>query len=283
MENYIFVRVLGTGKFGAVGLFRNKDSGEFDAIKFVKINPKNRAYVRNEIANMTHLKSDHIVAIKNVMFHKEYTCIVMEYCALGDLYYNIVKTDCGFPESLAKEYFWQLVLAVKACHDANIAHRDVKLENILLDASCRVKLCDLGLSNTADASSDIVGTPDYLAPEMVLEPLFDPKLTDVWACGITLYLMLYAKYPFSEDKQRGRTSLVDNIVKKDVAFPDDTGSYGVSADAKDLITKLLTKAPENRIGIQSILDHPWFASSDETRRNTPPCDMMLPTKRARTG
>lgn len=303
MEEYSFVRKLGTGKYGAVGLFRNKKTNELEAIKMVKHNDKKaRSYIRNEILNMLALDSPYIVSLKNLFVYKEHTCLSMEYYSLGDLHTNIIETQDGFPEGLARWYFWQLVHAVKACHDVDIAHRDIKLENILLAPSGTVKLCDFGLSERYEQqASTIVGTPDYLAPEMIAKTPFDTKSTDIWACGITLYIMLYAQYPFSDAKCDTKT-LIKNIVANECVFPEkaatdstdasdasdvsavsdvsdtpdasdasdasDTpnapnapANADISDDAKDLILKLLVKSPENRITLKDVICHPWFANS----------------------
>ncbi|GLE04131.1 hypothetical protein PINS_up020922 [Pythium insidiosum] len=116
----------------------------------------------------------------------------MEYCALGDLY-SLLETQpgCRFEEATALALFRQIVAGVAFLHSVDIAHRDVSLENVLLSSRMEAKICDFGLSTSASQwSSEAVGKLYYMAPEVVRGEVYDPVLSDVWALGIVLFVML---------------------------------------------------------------------------------------------
>jgi serine/threonine protein kinase len=206
--------------------------------------------------------------------------IVMEFLPGGDLFSLLQK--CGsIDEDSARIYTAQIITALRYLHGNGIIHRDLKPDNILVAANGHLKLTDFGLSylgvvdrglhtetDGLAESNSIVGTPDYLAPEVVLsEP--HTYSADYWSLGTILYEFLYGVPPFHAD------SLEDtfrNIVTGIVTFPDV--GEDVSAEVRDLILKLLTINPAERLGaggIEQITSHPWFAGIDwEHVDNLPP-------------
>jgi serine/threonine-protein kinase SRK2 len=128
----------------------------------------------------------------------------MEYAAGGELFERICEAG-RFHEDEARYFFQQLVCGVSFCHAMNICHRDLKLENTLLDGSPapRLKICDFGYSKSSVLHSrpkSTVGTPAYIAPEVLSRREYDGKHADVWSCGVTLYVMLVGAYPFEDPK-----------------------------------------------------------------------------------
>uniref|UniRef100_A0A6N2KK53 non-specific serine/threonine protein kinase n=1 Tax=Salix viminalis TaxID=40686 RepID=A0A6N2KK53_SALVM len=118
----------------------------------------------------------------------------MEYAAGGELFERICNAG-RFSEDEARYFFQQLISGVNYCHNMQICHRDLKLENTLLDGSPapRLKICDFGYSKSSLLHSrpkSTVGTPAYIAPEVLSRREYDGKLADVWSCGVTLYVML---------------------------------------------------------------------------------------------
>jgi serine/threonine protein kinase len=151
--------------------------------------------------------------------------------------------------------FFQMVRAIHGCHKVGIIHRDIKPENILMTDTKKTKICltDFGLSTYKTSMKTICGTPNYLAPEVVLKRKYTSKC-DWWSAGVCLYVILSGTYPFCDTNV---TNLYKKIVKNDYDFNDLRWKY-ISREAKDLITLLLDPNPNTRCGHNQILSHPWM-------------------------
>jgi serine/threonine-protein kinase SRK2 len=145
-----------------------------------------------------------------------------------------------------------------------ICHRDLKLENTLLDGSPtpRVKICDFGYSKSALLHSkpkSTVGTPAYIAPEVLSRKEYDGKVADVWSCGVTLYVMLIGSYPFEDpDDPRNFRKTISRILGVQYSIPD---YVRVSSDCRNLLSQIFTADPSKRITIPEIKKLPWFLKS----------------------
>eukprot|EP00803_Ostreobium_quekettii_P003187 evm.model.scf_1919.2 EVM.evm.TU.scf_1919.2 scf_1919:15986-18206(-) len=189
----------------------------------------------------------------------------MEYAPGGSLSTYLAANV--FTEDVARFFFQQLIFAVRYCHHMNVANRDVKLENTLLDADKKLlKLCDFGLSKDSRSSlcKTRVGTPNYLAPEIVNMKkggTYDGKAVDIWSCGVVLYVMLFRSFPFERecdrtlDMKAAMLALMERIVKSDYSVPSEST---VSASCLDLLGKILTPDPAQRITVEGIINHPWY-------------------------
>ncbi|PKI74855.1 hypothetical protein CRG98_004627 [Punica granatum] len=142
-----------------------------------------------------------------------------------------------------------------------ICHRDLKLENTLLDGSPapRLKICDFGYSKSSLLHSrpkSTVGTPAYIAPEVLSRREYDGKLADVWSCGVTLYVMLVGAYPFEdpEDPKNFRKT-ISRIMAVQYRIPD---YVHISQDCRQLLARIFVASPARRITIKEIKSHPWF-------------------------
>ncbi|KHG15024.1 Serine/threonine-protein kinase SAPK3 [Gossypium arboreum] len=142
-----------------------------------------------------------------------------------------------------------------------ICHRDLKLENTLLDGSPtpRLKICDFGYSKSAVLHSQpksTVGTPAYIAPEVLSRKEYDGKIADVWSCGVTLYVMLVGAYPFEDPEDpRNFRKTIGRIMSVQYTIPD---YVRVSADCRQLLSRIFVANPAKRISIPEIKEHPWF-------------------------
>ncbi|KAF4349076.1 hypothetical protein G4B88_029045 [Cannabis sativa] len=174
--------------------------------------------------------------------------------------YEVVK-DLGAGNFGARYFFQQLISGVNYCHSLQICHRDLKLENTLLDGSPapRLKICDFGYSKSSLLHSrpkSTVGTPAYIAPEVLSRREYDGKLADVWSCGVTLYVMLVGAYPFEDqDDPKNFRKTIQRIMAVQYKIPD---YVHVSQDCRHLLSRIFVASPMRRITLKEIKNHPWF-------------------------
>ncbi|GAA0152777.1 non-receptor serine/threonine protein kinase [Lithospermum erythrorhizon] len=260
MERYEIVKDLGSGNFGVAKLVRDKLTRELLAVKFIERGHKIDEHVQREIMNHRSLKHPNIVRFKEVLLTPTHLAIVMEYAAGGELFARICNAG-RFNEDEARFFFQQLISGVSYCHSMEICHRDLKLENTLLDGSPapRVKICDFGYSKSAVFHSQpksAVGTPAYIAPEVFSKKQYDGKLADVWSCGVTLYVMLVGAYPFEDHTDpKNIKKTIGRILSVHYSIPD---YVRISPECWQLLSRIFVATPEIRITISEIKNHPWY-------------------------
>ena len=189
---------------------------------------------------------------------------VMPFIRGGELYKHFLKCK-RFPEQKVKIYIAQIALAIGYLHSKDILHRDLKLENIMINEDGYLKLIDFGLAKIVknnDQTMSFCGTPEYIAPEMVAGKGHG-KPVDWWALGILTYEMLIGVTPFYN---RSRNMMLLKIQSSKIIFPDKH-KYKIdyTAEVQDFICKLLNKKPDKRTGangVEEVLAHPWFADLD---------------------
>ncbi|GAA0162443.1 non-receptor serine/threonine protein kinase [Lithospermum erythrorhizon] len=259
-EKYEALKDLGSGNFGVARLVRDKKTKELFAVKYIERGKKIDENVQREIINHRSLRHPNIIRFKEVFLTSTQLAIVMEYAAGGELFAKICSAG-RFSEDEARFFFQQLISGVSYCHSMEICHRDLKLENTLLDGSPspRVKICDFGYSKSGLLHSQpksTVGTPAYIAPEVLSRKEYDGKIADVWSCGVTLYVMLVGAYPFEdpEDPKNFRKT-IGRIMSVHYSIPD---YVRISADCKHLLSRIFVANPSKRISIPEIKKHQWF-------------------------
>ncbi|EAX95515.1 CAMK family protein kinase [Trichomonas vaginalis G3] len=182
--------------------------------------------------------------------------LIIEYSENGTLLQHINKNG-PIIEQLARRYFIQLLIAVEYLHNVKkIAHRDIKLENILFDSFYNIRLTDFGISKDFENQPEfhtICGSPSYLAPEIIQGHPYSTK-SDIWSLGVVLYAMVNGKLPFDASNQK---ELFHKILKENVTF-----NANVSPQLKDLLTKMLNKNQNARISLEQIKEHQWFSITD---------------------
>ncbi|XP_074326436.1 serine/threonine-protein kinase SAPK3-like [Apium graveolens] len=259
-QKYEALKELGSGNFGVARLVRDKNTSELFAVKYIERGKKIDENVQREIINHRSLTHPNIVRFKEVMLTPSQLAIVMEYAAGGELFARICSAG-RFSEDEARFFFQQLISGVSFCHSMEICHRDLKLENTLLDGSPtpRLKICDFGYSKSALLHSQpksTVGTPAYIAPEVLSRKEYDGKIADVWSCGVTLYVMLVGAYPFEDPEDpRNFRKTIGRIMSVQYSIPD---YVRVSADCRHLLSQIFVANPSKRITIPEIKKHPWF-------------------------
>ena len=257
------LKLLGRGSFGEVFLVRLKANKKLYAMKVLDKKSlkqkKQQIHTRTERDLMVKINCPFIVNIKSAFQDEAKLYIVSEFLQGGDLFFHLhEKRIVIFPEVKAKFYIIELVVALDFLHKNNMVYRDLKPENILIDSQGHIKLTDFGLSkileNENDMAYTVCGTPQYLAPEILLKKGYD-KTVDWWSLGCVTYEMLFNKLPFKFHKGQ-KINL--NIYKQEVHFDNR-----ISEEAKDFIKKLLIFEPQNRLGSgvlggEKIKNHKFF-------------------------
>ncbi|XP_019432396.1 PREDICTED: serine/threonine-protein kinase SRK2A-like [Lupinus angustifolius] len=263
MEKYETVKDLGAGNFGVARLMRNKETKGLVAMKYIERGHKIDENVAREIINHRSLRHPNIIRFKEVVLTRTHLAIVMEYAAGGELFERICSAG-RFSEDEARYFFQQLISGVHYCHAMQICHRDLKLENTLLDGSPapRLKICDFGYSKSSLLHSrpkSTVGTPAYIAPEVLSRREYDGKLADVWSCGVTLYVMLVGAYPFEDHEDpRNFRKTIQRIMAVQYKIPD---YIHISEDCRHLLSRIFVANPLKRINLEEIKNHPWFVKN----------------------
>jgi serine/threonine protein kinase len=248
---------IGEGGFSIVRKAINENTRKTFACKIV---PKKRliqkglaAQFEREAEILTRLRHPAVCALEEILFDTINCYAVMEYCPYGSLSARILA-DGRLSEALAQSIFKQLLTAISYVHSQGIAHRDIKPDNVLLDASDCVKVIDFGLSNyqTEQLLSTPVGSTCFAAPECFSKTAYDGFKCDAWSCGVVLFVMLAGQFPWTCHNTQ---LMVDQIVGAKYYLPPN-----LPAGAVDLIQKILVVDTESRLTIAEMLNHPWLAN-----------------------
>ncbi|KAG0638511.1 kinase-like domain-containing protein [Tuber brumale] len=249
--NYNLGRLIGKGSFGKVYLATHKLTNGSKVV--LKSAQKDDANLAREIHHHRQLVHPHIARLYEVIVTESLVWLVLEYCS-GDELYNYLINNGRLTVDKTKKIFAQLVGAVSYVHMNNCVHRDLKLENILLDKHENVKLCDFGFTREYERQKllqTFCGTVCYSAPEMLKGEKYMAHAVDVWSLGVILYALLCGELPFDEDVEDD-TKL--KILKDEPKYPED-----LPEDAVSLLKACLMKKPGSRPTLDEVLSHPFLA------------------------
>ncbi|XP_072576982.1 serine/threonine-protein kinase Nek4 isoform X10 [Vulpes vulpes] len=256
---YCYLRVVGRGSYGEVTLVRHRRDGRQYVIK--KLNLRNassreRRAAEQEAQLLSQLKHPNIVTYKESWEGGDgLLYIVMGFCEGGDLYRKLKERKGQLlPESQVVEWFVQIAMALQYLHEKHILHRDLKTQNVFLTRTNIIKVGDLGiarvLENNGDMANTLIGTPYYMSPELFSNKPYNYK-SDVWALGCCVYEMATLKHAFNA---KDMNSLVYRIIEgKLPPMPKD-----YSPELAELIRTMLSKRPEERPSVRSILRQPYI-------------------------
>ncbi|XP_036376255.1 NUAK family SNF1-like kinase 1 [Megalops cyprinoides] len=253
-HRYELLETLGRGTYGKVKKAIERHSGREVAIKSIRKekikDEQDMVHIRREIEIMSSLRHPHIISIYEVFENKDKIVIVMEYASKGELY-DYISDRRRLSERETRRFFRQIVSAVHYCHKNGVVHRDLKLENVLLDENCNIKIADFGLSNLYHKDKllqTFCGSPLYASPEIVNgRPYHGPEV-DSWALGVLLYTLVYGTMPFDGGDHK---NLIRQISNGEYREPTQ------SSDARGLIRWMLMVNPERRATVEDIANHWW--------------------------
>jgi len=256
---YLIDMKLGAGVFSEVFSAVTKEGSPFALKRISKTNPKfNWKMVLREINAGKKLNHKGIVRFKDHFETSSNVYLVIEYFEGKDLYSLMEQMDFRpFDERIAKHLFRQIVKALEYCHSKGICHRDIKLENVLVDETGRLKLIDFGLcGGTANKCDDFVGTADYAAPEVLLRRPYDGRAADVWSAGVMLYALLCGEFPFDVDELL--RCLTHNCLP-DLSWGVDNPYYQpLSPHARSLLESIFVVDPTARPTLKDLRKHEWL-------------------------
>lgn len=258
VDDFEIGKKLGKGKFGRVYCAKERKSGFVCALKVMSIEEitsykVEKQFVR-EVEIQANLRHVNCLRLYGWFYDDKNVYLILEYASKGELY-QALKASKRLDEPTASFYIFQVASALAYLHRKHIIHRDLKPENILINSNNQVKLSDFGWSVYAALDTrrtTMCGTLDYLPPEMIEAKNHNEKV-DVWALGVLLYELLVGRPPFEEEHS---STTYRRIVKVDLKVP-----HYVSAEAADLIRRLLRYDPAKRLPLEDLVKHPWIVQN----------------------
>ncbi|KAF2751614.1 Pkinase-domain-containing protein [Sporormia fimetaria CBS 119925] len=294
--NYILGQTLGEGEFGKVKMGWKKDSSVEVAIKLIKRetlgNNQNRIQkIYREIHILRGLEHPNIVRLHEMVETERHIGIILEYASGGELF-DYILNHRYLKDGAARRLFAQLISGVGYLHKKGIVHRDLKLENLLLDRNRNIIITDFGFANTFDPNDELTeeieynlsnkefvkahgletadglrrgdlmatscGSPCYAAPELVVsDSLYTGRKVDVWSCGVILYAMLAGFLPFDDDPANPEGDNINLLYKYIVSTPLTFPEY-VTPHARDLLKRILVPDPRKRADLFEVARHSWL-------------------------
>ncbi|EEH09827.1 protein kinase [Histoplasma capsulatum G186AR] len=297
--DYVLGQTIGEGEFGKVKLGWKKDGSVQVAIKLLRReslgnNPSRLPKIYREISILKELSHPNIVRLHEMAETDRHIGIVLEYASGGELF-DYILNHRYLKDNPARRLFAQLVSGVGYLHKKGIVHRDLKLENLMLDRNRNIIITDFGFANTFDPTDELgeeieynltnrefvkrmkldrpnakglrrgdlmqtsCGSPCYAAPELVVtDSLYTGRKVDVWSCGVILYAMLAGYLPFDDDPANPEGDNINLLYKYIVTTPLTFPEY-VTPHARDLLRRILVPDPRKRADLFEVARHSWLA------------------------
>ncbi|KIW70457.1 hypothetical protein PV04_02725 [Phialophora macrospora] len=297
--DYVLGQTLGEGEFGKVKLGWKKDGSSQVAIKLIRretvaSNPTRLPKIYREISILRDLAHPNIVRLHEMVETERHIGIILEYASGGELF-DYILNHRYLKDPAARRLFAQLVSGVGYLHKKGIVHRDLKLENLLLDQNRNIIITDFGFANTFDPKDELsdeieynltnkefvrkfkldrldargmrrgdlmqtsCGSPCYAAPELVVsDSLYTGRKVDVWSCGVILYAMLAGYLPFDDDPANPEGDNINLLYKYITTTPLTFPEY-VTPHARDLLRRILVPNPRKRADLFEVARHSWLS------------------------
>ncbi|XP_002130294.2 testis-specific serine/threonine-protein kinase 6-like [Ciona intestinalis] len=261
---YLLGGRINSGSFSKIHHAIQVSNGDVVAVKVIDLKNINiffrTRFLPRELLNIRSLDHPNIIQVRKIAETDSKVYIIMDY-ANSNLRDQIMK-HCYIPEGQARSWFCQLASALEYMHRRGVAHRDIKLENILVDDKRTIKLCDFGFSKMTDRRSGIIpessttycGSLGYCAPEILRRTPYDPWKSDIWSLGVVLYRMVVGGMPFGEGNDLGSVKRISIAQSRSLEFPTFPRT---SIECQELIKRLLTVESERRITLLDIFKSRW--------------------------
>uniref|UniRef100_A0A3B4TJK4 MAP/microtubule affinity-regulating kinase 3 n=1 Tax=Seriola dumerili TaxID=41447 RepID=A0A3B4TJK4_SERDU len=268
--NYRLLKTIGKGNFAKVKLARHILTGREVAIKIIdktQLNPNSLQKLFREVRIMKILNHPNIVKLFEVIETERTLYLVMEYASGGEVFDYLVAHG-RMKEKEARAKFRQIVSAVQYCHQKHIVHRDLKAENLLLDADMNIKIADFGFSNEFTLGNKLdtfCGSPPYAAPELFQGKKYDGPEVDVWSLGVILYTLVSGSLPFDGQNLK---ELRERVLRGKYRIP-----FYMSTDCENLLKRFLVLNPAKRGTLEQIMKDRWINAGfeeDELKPYTEP-------------
>ncbi|XP_016133507.1 MAP/microtubule affinity-regulating kinase 3-like isoform X2 [Sinocyclocheilus grahami] len=253
--NYRLLKTIGKGNFAKVKLARHILTGSEVAIKIIdktQLNPTSLQKLSREVTIMKNLNHPNIVKLFEVIETEKTLFLVMEYASGGEVFDYLVAHG-RMKEKEARAKFRQIVSAVQYCHQKHIVHRDLKAENLLLDADMNIKIADFGFSNefmVGNKLDTFCGSPPYAAPELFQGKKYDGPEVDVWSLGVILYTLVSGSLPFDGQNLK---ELRERVLRGKYRIP-----FYMSTDCESLLKRFLVLNPAKRGTLEQIMKERWI-------------------------
>jgi len=260
LEDYVIGKQIGQGAYATVNFGLHKVTSKKVAVKiydkYKLLDPQRRKSVRCEIRLMERMRHPNIVKFHEALDTSKQIYLIMDYLSGGSLHHFLKKRPGRrVDDHAARQLFFQVSQGIRYMHDRHIVHRDVKLENLLLDETGTVQIIDFGFSTIVPPGKKLkifCGTPSYMAPEIVARKEYSGFCADVWAMGVLLYALLCGSFPFRGQNDR---DLYRKIVRGVFSIPEFVGEI-----VRALLIRVLSTDMHRRPTIEQVLTDNWLAS-----------------------
>ncbi|KAK7130999.1 hypothetical protein R3I94_016209 [Phoxinus phoxinus] len=252
---YRLLKTIGKGNFAKVKLAKHVLTGKEVAVKIIdktQLNSSSLQKLFREVRIMKVLNHPNIVKLFEVIETEKTLYLVMEYASGGEVFDYLVAHG-RMKEKEARAKFRQIVSAVQYCHQKCIVHRDLKAENLLLDADMNIKIADFGFSNEFTLGNKLdtfCGSPPYAAPELFQGKKYDGPEVDVWSLGVILYTLVSGSLPFDGQNLK---ELRERVLRGKYRIP-----FYMSTDCENLLKKFLILNPTKRGSLEQIMKDRWM-------------------------
>ncbi|XP_032225784.1 MAP/microtubule affinity-regulating kinase 3 isoform X6 [Nematostella vectensis] len=252
---YRLIKTIGKGNFAKVKLAKHVPTGKEVAIKIIdktQLNPSSLQKLFREVRIMKFLDHPNIVKLYEVIETDKTLYLVMEYASGGEVFDYLVAHG-RMKEKEARAKFRQIVSAVQYCHQKHVIHRDLKAENLLLDADMNIKIADFGFSNEFTPGNKLdtfCGSPPYAAPELFQGKKYDGPEVDVWSLGVILYTLVSGSLPFDGQNLK---ELRERVLRGKYRIP-----FYMSTDCENLLKKFLVLNPQKRARLEQTMTDKWM-------------------------
>jgi serine kinase len=267
-RGYLIGKQIGCGTFATVHLATYVDNTSTETVRLVcKILNKNKTqaniaekFISRELDILTKIDNPNIIHVHSIVQRGPRIFIFMDFAEGGNLF-DFIQKNGVVPEKQARLWFRQVASGLQYLHSKNIAHRDLKCQNILLSKHFNAKLCDFGFARfCGDGDGGVLsrtycGTRGYTAPEVTRNTPYNPKIADIWSLGVILFFMLNDSLPSNESVER---KLLEHQRTRHCVF-----LTGVSRLAKAIVTQMLERDVTLRPSIDRVLENEWVRSKKD--------------------